>query len=129
MCYLEADYRLLFQQQELIEFIRNGKIEEALKFAQENLAEKGEENPKILVELERTLALLAFENPEKSPFGDLLNVSQRFRVKILNFCRIFNEARFDSILKFLRAIFRSQAKLTQPFWKPNIDRRLRNWNH
>lgn len=60
--------------------IRNDKVEEALNFAQANLAEKGEENPKILNELERTLALLAFENPEKSPFGDLLNVAQRFRV-------------------------------------------------
>ena len=29
----------------------------------------------VLEELERTLALLAFEEPEKSPYGDLLSFS------------------------------------------------------
>lgn len=32
--------------------------------------------------MERTLALLAFDNPEESPFGDLLNMMQRQKVKI-----------------------------------------------
>lgn len=31
--------------------------------------------------MERTLALLAFDNPEDSPFGDLLNMMQRQKVK------------------------------------------------
>ncbi len=44
------------------------------------MAERGEHNPAILVELERTLALLAFDDPEKSPFGDLLHPSHRQRV-------------------------------------------------
>lgn len=30
--------------------------------------------------MERTLALLAFDNPEDSPFGDLLNMMQRQKV-------------------------------------------------
>lgn len=30
--------------------------------------------------MERTLALLAFDNPEESPFGDLLNMMQRQKV-------------------------------------------------
>lgn len=47
---------------------------------QEHLAERGEQNPAILGELERTLALLAFDDPEKSPFGDLLHPSHRQRV-------------------------------------------------
>ena len=60
-------------------------MEEALKFASEQLAERGEESELVLEELERTLALLAFEDPEKSPYGDLLSYSHRQKVRyILN---------------------------------------------
>ena len=31
--------------------------------------------------MERTLALLAFDSPEDSPFGDLLNMMQRQKVR------------------------------------------------
>ena len=72
---------LILQQQHLIELIRQQNIEGALTFAQTHMAERGEENPEILNELERTLALLAFEDPENSPFGDLLHLSQRQKVK------------------------------------------------
>jgi len=68
------------QQQHLIELIRERNIEGALEFAQSHLSERGEENAEILSELERTLALLAFEEPESSPFGDLLHPSQRQKV-------------------------------------------------
>jgi len=77
------DNRYLFfhlQQQHLIELIRNKNIDAALKFAQDNLADQGEENSAVLEELERTLALLAFEDPENSPFGDLLAISHRQKV-------------------------------------------------
>jgi len=77
------DNRYLYfhlQQQHLIELIRTKDIEEALKFAQDNLADQGEENSGVLSELERTLALLAFEDPERSPFGDLLDLSHRQKV-------------------------------------------------
>ncbi|XP_064634687.1 glucose-induced degradation protein 8 homolog isoform X2 [Lineus longissimus] len=79
---LDNDRYLYFhlQQQHLIELIRERNIEDALDFAQTHLAERGEENPEILSELERTLALLAFENPEQSPFGELLHPSQRQKV-------------------------------------------------
>ena len=63
------------QQQQLIELIREQKIETALKFAQEQLSV--DENYLELSELERTLALLAFDNPETSPYKDLLHVSHR----------------------------------------------------
>jgi hypothetical protein len=78
---LEEHSELLFhlQQQRLIELIRNGAIEEALEFAQEQLAPQGEDNPAFLEELERTVALLVFEDPEKSPMGDLLESAQRAR--------------------------------------------------
>jgi len=77
------DNRYLFfhlQQQHLIELIRQKSIDEALKFAQEHLADQGEENFQVLEELERTLALLAFEDPENSPFGDLLALSHRQKI-------------------------------------------------
>lgn len=79
---LDNDRYLFFhlQQQHLIELIRDRNTEEALKFAQEQLAERGEENQEVLGELERTLALLAFDEPEKSPFGDLLHPSHRQKV-------------------------------------------------
>ncbi|KAI8804988.1 CTLH/CRA C-terminal to lish motif domain-containing protein [Cladochytrium replicatum] len=76
---LEVNRKLYFhlQQQKLIEFIRNGQINEAIEFAQEELAPRGEENPEFLEELERTMALLAFEDHSASPVGDLLDNTQR----------------------------------------------------
>jgi hypothetical protein len=68
------------QQQQLIELIRDKDITGALEYAQTHLAEKGEENSDIRHQLEQTLALLAFEEPESSPFGELMHVSQRQKV-------------------------------------------------
>lgn len=49
MQILDTNPQLFFhlQQQRLIELIRNGKIQEALEFAQEELAPRGEENVKF----------------------------------------------------------------------------------
>lgn len=49
MQILDTNPQLFFhlQQQRLIELIRNGKVEEALEFAQEELAPRGEENVKF----------------------------------------------------------------------------------
>jgi len=79
---LDEDRYLLFhlQQQRLIELIREQRVEEALQFAADHLAERGEEDPHVLQELERTLALLAFEDPVQSPFSDLLSHSHRQQV-------------------------------------------------
>ncbi|EFJ33948.1 hypothetical protein SELMODRAFT_437992 [Selaginella moellendorffii] len=76
---LDTNPQLFFhlQQQRLIELIRSGKLEEALEFAQEELAPRGEENHSFLEELERTVALLAFEDTSNCPVGDLLDFSQR----------------------------------------------------
>ena len=63
--------------------IREGRVEDALKFASEQLAERGEEEPLVLEELERTLALLAFEDPSQSPFSDLLSHSHRQKVRLV----------------------------------------------
>ncbi|XP_026410788.1 protein GID8 homolog isoform X1 [Papaver somniferum] len=78
---LDTNPQLFFhlQQQRLIELIRNGKVEEALEFAQEELAPRGEENETFLEELERTVALLAFEDFSNCPVGELLDISQRLK--------------------------------------------------
>ncbi|KAF9975231.1 Glucose-induced degradation complex subunit, partial [Actinomortierella ambigua] len=76
---LDTNPKLFFhlQQQRLIELIREGKIDDALEFAQEELAPRGEENPEFLAELERTMSLLAFELNASSPVSDLLTPGQR----------------------------------------------------
>ncbi|CAG8662065.1 10350_t:CDS:2 [Ambispora leptoticha] len=78
---LDTNPKLYFhlQQQRLIEYIRQGKTSEALEFAQDELAPRGEENPEFLEELERTMALLAFEDTSQSPVGYLLHPAQRQR--------------------------------------------------
>ncbi|KAI8567573.1 hypothetical protein RHMOL_Rhmol02G0132500 [Rhododendron molle] len=78
---LDTNPQLFFhlQQQRLIELIRKGKVEEALEFAQEELAPRGEENQSFLEELERTVALLAFEDVSNCPVGELLDIAQRLK--------------------------------------------------
>ncbi len=65
------------QQQKLIELIRANDVAGALRFAEQELAPRGEENPQFLAELERTMALLAFSDIAKSPVAHLLDASQR----------------------------------------------------
>ncbi|TFK41253.1 CTLH/CRA C-terminal to lish motif domain-containing protein [Crucibulum laeve] len=69
------------QQQKLIEYIRHGQIAEALQFAQDELAPRGEESPEFLSELERTMALLAFEASSIVPpaIAELLSPAQRMK--------------------------------------------------
>ncbi|KAF8647922.1 hypothetical protein AX16_006454 [Volvariella volvacea WC 439] len=69
------------QQQKLIEHIRHGRIMEALQFAQEELAPRGEESPEFLAELERTMALLVFDSSPSTPaaIAELLSPAQRLK--------------------------------------------------
>ncbi|KWU40991.1 hypothetical protein RHOSPDRAFT_23807, partial [Rhodotorula sp. JG-1b] len=62
---LDLDPSLHFHllQQHLIELIRVQEIPTALAFAQNELAPLAEEHPRFLKELEKTMALLAFELP------------------------------------------------------------------
>ncbi|KAI0033412.1 CTLH/CRA C-terminal to lish motif domain-containing protein [Vararia minispora EC-137] len=80
---LDTNRALYFrlQQQKLIEFIRQGKVAEALEFAQDELAPRGEESPEFLSELERTMALLAFDTGGAVPSGiaELLSPGQRMK--------------------------------------------------
>ena len=68
------------QLQQLLEYIRQGNVDEALTYAQSELSARGEENSKFLEELESALALLAYDDPTKSPFASLLQHSQRLKV-------------------------------------------------
>ncbi|KAH8395186.1 hypothetical protein KR222_006722 [Zaprionus bogoriensis] len=100
------------QQLQLIELIRAGKVEEALAFAQSKLSESGDE---IRFELERTLALLAFEKPQESPFSDLLEQSYRQKIASeLNSAILRCEHSEDSTPKMmflLKLILWAQSKL------------------
>lgn len=90
---LDNDRYLYFhlQQLHLIELIRTGRVEEALQFAQDQLSEAGESDDNILCELERTLALLAFDEPHKSPFSDLLHPTHRQKVSIMHILLHFTQ--------------------------------------
>ncbi|KAG6818015.1 hypothetical protein H0H87_009170 [Tephrocybe sp. NHM501043] len=70
------------QQQKLIEYIRQGRIGDALQFAQSELAPRGEESPEFLSELERTMALLAFEGSGMAPasIAELMSPGQRMKM-------------------------------------------------
>ncbi|TDL28513.1 hypothetical protein BD410DRAFT_798765 [Rickenella mellea] len=69
------------EQQKLIEYIRQGRVNEALQFAQRELAPRGEESPEFLSELERTMALLAFDSSPSIPpaIAELLSPAQRLK--------------------------------------------------
>jgi glucose-induced degradation protein 8 len=65
------------QRQALIELARAGQADAALAYAREYLAPRGEDDPGLLDELERAVALLAFPDPAASPLADLLSPAQR----------------------------------------------------
>ncbi|XP_023297048.1 glucose-induced degradation protein 8 homolog isoform X1 [Lucilia cuprina] len=114
---LDTEHHLFFhlQQLQLIELIRVGKIEDALTFAQNKLSEAGEHTPEVLSELERTLALLAFEKPQDSPFAYLLEQSHRQKIASeLNAAILKCEHSADStpkIMFLLKLIMWAQSKL------------------
>lgn len=65
------------QQQHLIELIRQQKINEVLSYVHNQLSV---DELKDLGEMERTLALLAYEHPDKSPYASLLETSHRLHL-------------------------------------------------
>lgn len=78
-----------------------------MQFAQNHLCEYGETNERIQEELERTMALLAFENPVDSPFSDLLHSVQRQKLAsevnsaILEFENLESTAKLNVLIKML----------------------------
>lgn len=65
------------QQQHLIELIRQQKINDVLSFVHDQLSV---DESRDLTEMERTLALLAYEHPDKSPYAGLLQTSHRLQL-------------------------------------------------
>lgn len=79
------------------------------------MSEAGENNVEVRNELERTLALLAFEKPQNSPFADLLEQSHRQKVASeLNAAILRTEHCEDSsprIVNLLKLILWAQTEL------------------
>ncbi|KAF6020615.1 GID8 [Bugula neritina] len=114
---LDNDNLLYFkiQQQQLIELIREKDVIKALDFAQTCLVERAEDgDPDVLTELERTLALLAFDEPSTSPFGDLLNLGHRQKVASEVNAKMLEQENQESvpqITKILKLLAWSQQQL------------------
>lgn len=71
------DLYFRLQQQHLIELIRQQKINEVLTYVHDQLRV---DELRDLSEMERTLALLAYEKPDKSPYAGLLQISHRLQL-------------------------------------------------
>lgn len=76
---LDNNRNILFrlQQQHLIELIRQQKINDVLIYVQNHLTMEEYKNS---TEMEKTLALLAYENPDKSPCSGLLSRSRKLQL-------------------------------------------------
>ncbi len=72
---VEERPELLFRlkKQEFIELVKQKRTDEALRFAEEELARRVEGDEGLLRELESAMALLLFEEPEKSPLCHFLS--------------------------------------------------------
>jgi len=110
---LDNDRYLYFrlQQQQLIELIKGRQLEQALDFAQSRLAERVEEKPNVLPELEKTLALLAFEDPGASPFGELLHPSHRQKVASEVNCAILASDSTPRLANLVKLLLWAQEEL------------------
>lgn len=65
------------QQQHLIELIRQQRINDVLSYVHDHLSL---EDSRDLSEMEKTLALLAYEDPDKSPYANLLKDARRLQL-------------------------------------------------
>lgn len=74
---IHRDLYFKLQQQHLIELIRQQRINDVLSYVHDQLSV---DELKDLNEMERTLALLAYEQPEKSPYSGLLQPSHRLQL-------------------------------------------------
>ncbi|VDL75848.1 unnamed protein product [Nippostrongylus brasiliensis] len=91
------EVRFHLMQQNLIEMIRRGELEKSLEYAQENLSNDTTLTDSQLERLEKTFALLAFEKPAESPFGKLLDQSQRQMVSRFVFIVVFLRSEHEAI--------------------------------
>ncbi|KAG2232213.1 hypothetical protein INT48_003903 [Thamnidium elegans] len=125
---LDTNPHLFFhlQQQRLIELIRKGSFQEALEFASEEMAPRGEEHPEFLEELERTMALLAFQDSIDSPVQDLLHPGQRQKTASeLNAAILLSQSqeKDPKLPNLLKMLAWSQEQLDERMIYPKIE----NW--
>jgi hypothetical protein len=125
---LDTNPQLFFhlQQQRLIEYIRQGDIQQALLFAQTDLAPRGEEHPEFLGELERTMALLAFDSMPNPPaaIAELLHPSQRMRTAAeLNsaILKSLSQGTETKLLQLIRVLCWGETLLTEKAEFPHVD--------
>jgi len=72
-----AELHFYVLQQQLIELIRADRVADAVAFAQEQLSPLAEQDSALLAELERTMLLLAYDDPRACPEAELLGQAQR----------------------------------------------------
>ncbi|CAO3617061.1 unnamed protein product [Mucor hiemalis] len=124
--YFNTNPHLFFhlQQQRLIELIRKGLFGEALEFASEEMAPRGEEHPEFLEELERTMALLAFGDNSDSPVQDLLHPGQRQKTASeLNSAILMSQSqeKDPKLPNLLKMLAWSQEQLDERMVYPRIE--------
>ncbi|CAJ0638358.1 14178_t:CDS:2 [Entrophospora sp. SA101] len=108
-----------------LEYIRQGRITEALECAQDELAPLGEENTEFLEELERSMALLAFDNTSTSPVGYLFHTSQRLHTASeLNAAILTsqNQQKDPNLPNLLKMLVWAQDELDEEVTYPKMER-------
>ncbi|KAH0903651.1 hypothetical protein HID58_043154 [Brassica napus] len=80
----EIDLATITDRMAVKKAVQNGNVEDAIEKVndlnpEEELAPRGEENQAFLQELEKTVALLVFEDASNCPVKDLLDISQRLK--------------------------------------------------
>ncbi|KAL0076513.1 CTLH/CRA C-terminal to lish motif domain-containing protein [Phycomyces blakesleeanus] len=123
---LDTNPQLFFrlQQQRLIELIRKGDFGAALEFAAEEMAPRGEEHPEFLEELERTMALFAFQDINTSPVKDLLHSGHRQKTASeLNTAILASQSREKEpkLPNLLKMLVWSQVQLDERLLYPRIE--------
>ena len=125
---LDTNPQLFFhlQQQRLIEYIRQGDTQQALHFAQTDLAPRGEDHPEFLGELERTMALLAFDSTPNPPaaIAELLHPSQRMRTAAeLNsaILKSLSQGTETKLLQLIRVLCWGETLLSEKAEFPHVD--------
>ncbi|WWC88232.1 uncharacterized protein L201_003137 [Kwoniella dendrophila CBS 6074] len=89
----------------LIELIRSDDIDKALEFATNELAPRGAQNPEFLIELERTMALLAF--PDLAKFADdSLSPTPSTSTPDPENLKLFQEPVFKPIIALMKRSYR-----------------------
>ncbi|KAF9229192.1 lish motif-containing protein [Gyrodon lividus] len=103
-----------------------GCIAEALQFAQDELAPRGEESPEFLSELERTMALLAFDSSSSAPSAitDLLSPAQRMKTAgevNAAILESFSQGKEVKLVQLLKLLCWGESMLSERADFPKVD--------